>query len=129
MRRRTRIAPVSRRSSREPVVPMINVVFLLLIFFLMTAQITPPAPFDVTLPNASGEDDTGQRALYISADGEIAFETARGDAALAEAVQASDSGPLRLNADATLSAATLAQVLGRLTALGATRVDIVTEGG
>ena len=51
------------------------------------------------------------------------------ETALAEAVQASGSGPLRLNADATLSAATLAQVLGRLTALGATRIDIVTEGG
>lgn len=31
-----------RRSRPESVVPMINIVFLLLIFFLMTAQIAPP---------------------------------------------------------------------------------------
>lgn len=108
---------------------MINVVFLLLIFFLMTAQIVPPAPFDLTLPSASGDEDAGQTALYISADGEIAFETARGDAALSQAASLPEGTPLRLYADATLPAATLAQVLAQLTALGATRVEIVTEGG
>jgi biopolymer transport protein ExbD len=108
---------------------MINVVFLLLIFFLMTAQIVPPAPFDMTLPNASGEDDTGQTALYIRADGEIAFETARGEAALAQAAALHQGTPLRLYADAALPAATLAQLLSRLAALGATQVEIVTEGG
>ena len=108
---------------------MINVVFLLLIFFLMTAQIVPPAPFDLTLPDARGDEDTGQTALYISAGGEIAFETARGDAALALAAALPRDTPLRLYADATLPAATLAQVLARLASLGATRVEIVTEGG
>ena len=129
MRQRPLIAPRSRRSSREPVVPMINVVFLLLIFFLMTAQIVPPAPFDVTLPQATADEDAGQTALYISAGGEIAFETARGDAAIAQAVTASGDAILRLHADAALPAATLARVLGQLTAQGATRVEIVTEGG
>lgn len=129
MRRRALIAPRARRSAREPVVPMINVVFLLLIFFLMTAQIVPPAPFDLTLPNASGDEDTGQKALYISASGEIAYDTFRGEAALAQAVAATADSPLRLYADATLPAATLAKVLAQLTALGATGVEIVTEGG
>ena len=129
MTRRALISPRPRRAAREPVVPMINVVFLLLIFFLMTAQILPPAPFDLTLPNASGDEDTGQAALYISAEGEIAFDTARGDAALAQAVAATEDAPLRLHADATLPAATLAQILAQLTALGATRVEIVTEVG
>jgi biopolymer transport protein ExbD len=129
MRRRTLITPRMRRTAREPIVPMINVVFLLLIFFLMTAQIVPPAPFDLNLPNASGEEDAGQTTLFISADGEIAFDTHQGDAALALAVAATADTPLRLYADAALSAQTLAKVLGQLTALGATRVEIVTEGG
>ena len=129
MRRAQLIAPRPRRASREPVVPMINVVFLLLIFFLMTAQIVPPAPFDLTLPNASGDEDTGQTALYINATGEIAFATARGDAALARAVAATQDTPLRLYADARLPAATLAQVLTQLAQLGAERVESVTEGG
>ncbi|WP_439124217.1 ExbD/TolR family protein [Marivita sp.] len=129
MRRRTRIKPQSRRSAREPVVPMINVVFLLLIFFLMTAQIVPPAPFDLDLPRATGHEDTGQNALYINDDGEIAFDTARGDLALTQAISIAAEDPLRVHADANLPAATLAQILATLTALGATRVEIVTEGG
>lgn len=106
---------------------MINVVFLLLIFFLMTAQIAPPMPFDVALPRATGDEDSGQGALYISTDGEIAFETARGDAALTQA--AKSDGPLRLHADASLPAATLARVLAQLSTLGATQIELVTEGG
>ena len=129
MRRQPLIDPRPRRAPREPVVPMINVVFLLLIFFLMTAQIVPPTPFDLSLPNASSDEDTGQTALYISADGDIAFETERGDAALARAAALPDQTPLRLYADADLPASTLAQILTRLAALGATRVEIVTEGG
>lgn len=123
------LAPRPRRASREPVVPMINVVFLLLIFFLMTAQIVPPAPFDLDLPRAQGDADAGEAALYISVTGEIAFEAARGDAALAAAVAQSRDTPLRLYADATLDAAILARVLAHLSDLGATRVEIVTEGG
>ncbi len=106
---------------------MINVVFLLLIFFLMTAQIAPPVPLDVALPRATGDEDSGQAALYISADGEIAFEAARGDAAVMQA--AKSDGPLRLHADASLPAATLARVLAQLSTLGATRIELVTEGG
>lgn len=118
-----------RRASREPVVPMINVVFLLLIFFLMTAQIVPPAPFEVTLPDADGENDIGDAALFIDAGGLIAFDTARGDAALALAVSNASDTPLRIYADAALNATTLARVLAQLATLGATEVEIVTEGG
>lgn len=46
-------APPKRRPRAESIVPMINVVFLLLIFFLMTAQIAPPDPFEVAPPNCA----------------------------------------------------------------------------
>ena len=123
------LQPRAQRSSREPVVPMINVVFLLLIFFLMTAQIVPPAPFDLTLPEAGGDEDQGAAELYISADGEVAFETLRGDAALALAATRANEAPLRVHADATLSAAALATILRQLAEQGATQVELVTEGG
>ena len=126
MRRRTLISPRPRRPPREPVVPMINVVFLLLIFFLMTAQISPSVPFDIDLPRAVGEEDAGDAALHVSARGAIAFDQARGDAALALAAQ-HGTGPLRLQADAALPAATLARILAQLSDLGASEVEIVTE--
>ncbi|MCL3882319.1 biopolymer transporter ExbD [Marivita sp. GX14005] len=115
-----------RRASREPVVPMINVVFLLLIFFLMTAQIAPPAPFDIALPSSQGDGDEMRATLYVSAAGEIAFGELRGPSALERSARA--EAPLRLVADAGLDAAVLARVLGDLAALGATRIELVTEG-
>ncbi|MBL4543543.1 MAG: biopolymer transporter ExbD, partial [Rhodobacteraceae bacterium] len=51
-----RLAAPRPTRPREPVVPMINVVFLLLIFFLMAAVIAPPEPFGVTLPRAAADD-------------------------------------------------------------------------
>jgi biopolymer transport protein ExbD len=41
------------RPRGESVVPMINVVFLLLIFFVMTATIVPPDPFAARPPSSA----------------------------------------------------------------------------
>ena len=46
------------RPARENIVPMINVVFLLLVFFVMTAQIAPPDPFDIAPPEAGDAPPT-----------------------------------------------------------------------
>ncbi|MEL6574982.1 MAG: biopolymer transporter ExbD [Pseudomonadota bacterium] len=115
------------RSHGESIVPMINVVFLLLIFFLMTATLAPPDPFDVTPPSASGEESDGlMLTLHVSADGELAFEAARGEAvwpALA-ASEAAAEGELILRADGAAAAEAIATLLERLAATGITRVEI-----
>lgn len=115
----------ARRTAQEPVVPMINVVFLLLIFFLMTAQIAPPDPLDVTLPSGAGADAGAVAPLYLSARDELAYGDLRGAEALRAAVAA---GPVQLHADATLDAARLAARLVQLRGLGAGDVALVTTG-
>ncbi|WP_417723842.1 ExbD/TolR family protein [Salipiger sp.] len=120
------LVPAPRRPRPEPVVPMINVVFLLLIFFLMTAEIAPPQPFPVAPPVASGDMSEPAPALFVSADGQIAFGAERGSDALAAATRA---GPVTLRADAALPATELAGILARLGALGAGSVALVTAGG
>ncbi|QDC08575.1 biopolymer transporter ExbD [Oceanicola sp. D3] len=114
-----------RRSSTESVVPMINVVFLLLIFFLMTSSLTPPEPIEVAPPVASGEQAERREAvLYIGAEGTLAFGEARGEAALAAFVaQAGEAAQLR--ADGRVEAATVARVLRQLAASGLPRVELV----
>ncbi|MEM9762310.1 MAG: biopolymer transporter ExbD [Pseudomonadota bacterium] len=115
------------RSRGESIVPMINVVFLLLIFFLMTATLAPPDPFEVTPPRATGEENDGLLLrLHVSADGDLAFESARGDAvwpALAMS-EAAAEGQLILRADGAAPATAIAALLERLAATGITRVDI-----
>lgn len=113
------------RPPRENIVPMINVVFLLLVFFVMTAQIAPPDPFDIAPPEA-GEAPAPDAPdiLFVAADGQLARAGLTGDAALTgmTAGQA-----LTLRADRALPAPDLARLLARLAALGVTDVALVTQ--
>ena len=120
------------RRAAENIVPMINVVFLLLIFFLMSAQIAPPDPIDVTVPDSTSEAaPLDPNALYVGADGTLAYGGATGDAALVDRVAAlaalSDhQGVLPLRADAALPATQLAALLPKLAAAGVDGVELIT---
>ncbi len=117
-----------RRAMGESIVPMINVVFLLLIFFLMTAQIAPPEPFEVTLPESTTEAEAdGQTILFISDEGELAFEDLRAEAALdAISAQLGEGEPLLLRADRGVDATEIARLMPQLAALGVREVKLVS---
>lgn len=130
-----------RRSPPESVVPMINVVFLLLVFFLMTAQIAPPEPFAVSPPVAAdGEPAEGAFTLYLGSDGALAFRDATGeDAALAALGAELDTycaaggcsdqvppPPVVLRADQAVPGTAVASLLPRLGDLGFAAVQLVT---
>ncbi len=118
-----------RKPRAESIVPMINVVFLLLIFFLMTAQIAPPEPFEVSPPTAekAGEPD-GELVLHVGKGAALQFQETAGDAAYA-AISAStkDHKLVQLRIDASLDGDRLAQVMQRLAAVGVSRVEIVVQ--
>lgn len=120
--------PKSSRHS-EPALPMINVVFLLLIFFLMSAQIVTPPPFEVTPPVAQeGGRPSDDMRLFISADGALALNKVHGQAiweALADTENPEDK-VLMIRADAALPAAELAQVLTRISGLGFEGIQLAT---
>lgn len=134
-------APPPRRKADETLLPMINVVFLLLIFFLISARMTVPEPFAVTPPEALAEGEAmGEFTLHIAADGRIGYREAQGDAAL-DGIEAArgdhclradcEASPprLTLRADAALAAEKLAALLPRLAALGFARIELVVGGG
>jgi biopolymer transport protein ExbD len=121
------LSPPPRRSPRESIVPMINVVFLLLIFFLMTATLEPSPPLDLTLPLADAPQGTAERKLYVTARGEIAYLDLRDEAALA--ALAASPALVALHADAGLPATDLARLLARLAALGLGQVELATLEG
>lgn len=120
-----------RRSRIDSIVPMINIVFLLLIFFLMTATIAPPAPVEVAPPQSTADGRVErQRTLFVAADGRLAVGEARGDAvfdALAGLPQ--DGPPLLIRADRGVPGARVAEVISRLGTLGLDRVKLIVEGG
>ncbi|AQS47716.1 hypothetical protein BMG03_07825 [Thioclava nitratireducens] len=128
-----------RRSLPEPLLPMINVVFLLLIFFLLAATLAQPTPFEVTPPEAAGEGktDPGALVLFANSEGEIAYGEARGDAALAALGAAARNARaecgacadgLTLRADGQLPGDALARLMPQLAELGFTDLKLVVRG-
>ncbi|MCG7521548.1 biopolymer transporter ExbD [Ruegeria sp. Ofav3-42] len=120
-------SPPPARQRSESIVPMINVVFLLLIFFLMTSNLATPEPFDVTPPQASSEAEPEvERTLYVDKTGRTAFDGVEGEAALRAIAAVSETDSvIQLRADAELEASVLAKLLKDLTAAGFSRVELI----
>ncbi|UWQ75383.1 biopolymer transporter ExbD [Leisingera sp. M658] len=118
-----------RRPRTESIVPMINVVFLLLIFFLMTSRLAQPDPFEVAPPDAAIEADPGAGpVLYINAEGRMHFDGAEGGEALTRLAAVSGGTPvLQLRADARLEAKALARLLRQLAAAGFSQAELVVR--
>lgn len=118
--------PSPRRPRAESIVPMINVVFLLLIFFLMTSQLASPEPFEVETPNAAdGTEAEAELILFIDGAGTMNFDGTSGEAAItALSAQMGEADVALLRADAALEAKTLANILQQLGAAGVARVEI-----
>jgi biopolymer transport protein ExbD len=121
-------AEPARRPRGESIVPMINVVFLLLIFFMMTSHIVTPEPFEVSPPKIEGGEESDTTAiLFLSAEGEIGFEDLHGPAAVAMFASNAETTEteLQLRADANVPATKVARLLRDLAAAGLSNVALV----
>lgn len=121
-----------KRQAGEPILPMINVVFLLLIFFLLSSQIAPRAPFAVTPPTLdSGAPSAPEAVLFLSADGQMHFSGAKAredDALTAIAAQAEAFETLTLRADADAPAHEVAALIAKLRDAGVKAVKLTGSG-
>ncbi|SDF42544.1 outer membrane transport energization protein ExbD [Limimonas halophila] len=129
-----------RRERPENVTPLINVVFLLLIFFMMAGQLSRSDPFPLSPPSSASEREPAKdpATLYVAADGRISVggQTVK-LAGLADAVaeargaeaRGADTGRLRLKADARADAARVVAVMDRLREAGVERIDMLTVRG
>ena len=118
----------------ENILPLINVVFLLLIFFLLAGQMKPPEIIAVEPPESVSEAKPRSHAgqLLISADGRLALgEDELNDAELFEKVSVLvEENPgivLRLKADRVVDAARAIDVMTILHRAGVEKVTLMTE--
>ncbi|MDR7123835.1 biopolymer transporter ExbD [Pseudotabrizicola sp. 4114] len=123
-----RLAPPPRRKT-EPTITLINVVFLMLVFFLVAGQVAAPVDHDVQLIEAASvatraPDD----ALAVRADGTTLW---RGEPISPEAFAAArlteGAEVLRLVPARDLPAQDLLRIANALRAAGAAEVRLVTE--
>ena len=129
-----RLPQPSRRPFGEPVIPLINIVFLLLIFFMLTGAFTTPQPFSVDPPEARFGDQAhdAEGVILLGRDGALAFEgePLADDDALVRGVKSrldDDSElELRLKADGHVASTRLLDVMDRLRDAGAERLLLLT---
>ncbi|HEV8033899.1 biopolymer transporter ExbD [Yoonia sp.] len=121
-----------KRSEREPTIALINIVFLMLIFFLVAGTLVTPLDKDLRLVRTADLAGAAPaEALVLHADGRMTYEggvvTSAADfvASLPEPARAR----VRIIPDRDLPAATLVAQGRALRVAGADRVVIVTEQG
>lgn len=122
------IEPLTRRPRGEAILPMINVVFLLLIFFLMSAQLSSPDPVEIAPPLATtGEMAEAGLKAFIDRDGVFYFEADKGNKATAALFAILAKAPDRrveIRADALAPAQALTRVMSELAIAGAVQIDV-----
>ena len=125
-------------SEDDRILPLINVVFLLLIFFMVVGSLSAADPFAIEpLRSANGEaGDPRDVVLLIGADGRLALdgaevEAAALQAAVAERLSAASHPEVHVKADGGAEAAAVVGVLETLRRAGAGRVRLMTvpDGG
>lgn len=121
------------RGQDEPVLPLINIVFLLLIFFMVAGKLTSSDPFEVTPPDSAAEalPDAEAPTLLLATDGSLAFEGEVLDEAGLRAVLARlrDEGGLerlRLRADAAADTPDVVALMALLRESGVERLHLLT---
>lgn len=127
------LSPLPLRRRSEPMIALINIVFLMLIFFLVAAAIAPPLDRGVALVEADRLDGRAPPdAAVIRADGTMTYRGAEitSEAYLAVRLsEASGEVALRLVPDRDLSATRLVAIASELRRAGAEEIWIVTERG
>lgn len=122
------IRQVQPKRPVENVISMINVVFLLLVFFLITARITPPLPVEINPPEAKGAPfDGGADDLVFSQDGVVYYAGHSGEAVWPILAERKDGEPLTLRVDRAAPGALLARTLARINAGAGVTVNLVAE--
>jgi biopolymer transport protein ExbD len=118
------------RSPREPAIALINIVFLMLIFFMVAGTLArPPDPALKLVETRALEGRAPEGALVVYPDGRMVFDGQdQPDAATFLAgLTPQDRAIVRLVPDRALPAAALVTLARDLRAAGAGRVLLVTQ--
>ena len=127
-----------RRRARENIVPLVNIVFLLLIFFMLAGTLRSPEALEVDPPetaagppSASASSDTRTLILdrhgVVALDGTILESGELRSMLSSSAEHDSPRAPIRLRADRRARAEDLLRLLESLSQLGFEDVALVTR--
>ncbi len=124
----------TRADSEDKILPLINVIFLLLIFFMITGALTMSDPFEIEAPVSSSEADEPHDdfQVFISDDGDFALneEVLAQEDVLRRLELALDNktlGWVEIKADRRTEGNLVISFMNKLKELGVERVNLITE--
>ncbi|MCL6284965.1 biopolymer transporter ExbD [Ruegeria sp. 2012CJ41-6] len=127
-----RIARPAPRTPPETIIALIDVVFFLLVFFMLIGRMDATAPFDVTPPTGTTGSDmpAGGVTLSLSAEGALALdgvivEMSAAEAAVAERLEKQPDILIRINAHRNTELRRVLPLIARFEAMGAREVVLV----
>ncbi|WP_111748505.1 ExbD/TolR family protein [Salinisphaera orenii] len=127
------IAPPKRpRSTEDSLLPLINIVFLLLIFFMLAGVLTQKPPFELRTPSTADINGAAQlqhKVLDVGVDGHLAFAgqpIKRDELGKALADWPQDKS-LQIRAAADIKAGQLSSLFAALRRAGISQVDLLTR--
>lgn len=125
--------PTRRRSDDDSVLPLINVVFLLLIFFMVAGRLSASDPFRISPPRSASEAavDIEEMLILVGADGRIALDGTELDAAtlaktVGERIAEAPETPVQLKADGRAEADHVIALMEKLRAAGLPKLQLLT---
>lgn len=122
-----RFALYPSRVKKESIIPMVNVIFLLLIFFLMTSSFIIPDPFELDKPYADSSNKVStEERLYISKTGKVFISDKVNENAW-RYLEQNTPEKLLLIADSSFPAKDLLNISEKLKELGVIELNLLTN--
>lgn len=140
-----KLARPIEKPPRENTIALINIVFLMLIFFLIAGTLAPPMDGDVALiKTVEAEATAPPQAIFVTENGEVKYQ---GNVITADRYQwaiediqqqgdrsgdqpsndAASASTVKIAADGKLAASKLIAIIGELKTAGAAGISIITE--
>jgi biopolymer transport protein ExbD len=119
----------TKATQEENVIPMINIIFLLLLFFMVAGNLQPD--FDVAPPISQQENEAPQQipTVAITREGGVRFENRPVDLDQLRQELARIAGHerIKIHADAKVDALAVSKVMTTATETGVTQFVLVTQ--
>lgn len=125
--------PERRKNEEEMILPLINVVFLLLIFFMLAGRFVATDALQIQPPQSvsQGVADTRDVIVSVTADGRLALDGESVDdsalrAWIAKRIATDETLPIRLKADGRTESTRIVAIMEILQEAGAKRLKLLT---